>query len=109
MARLSAGARRCARHWALPARHPPRVLNDHRPIAPARRTDSTVALTLIPEVWAWRWAPEMHEVADTLSDQHLPTDLALALANVLQRWADTATGQPTDPTTILRQLHAHPS
>jgi len=66
-------------------------------------------LTLIPEVWAWRWAPEMHEVADTLSDQHLPTDLALALANVLQRWADTATGQPTDPTTILRQLHAHPS
>ena len=51
MARLSAGARRCARHWALPARHPPRVLNDHRPIAPARRTDSTVALTLIPEVW----------------------------------------------------------
>jgi len=51
----------------------------------------------------------MHEVADTLSDQHLPTDLALATANVLQRWADTATGQPTDPTTILRQLHAHPS
>lgn len=38
---------------------------------------------------AWRWAPEMHEVADTLSDQHLPTDLALATANVLQRWADT--------------------
>ena len=58
---------------------------------------------------AWRWAPEMHEVADTLSDQHLPTDLALATANVLQRWADTATGQPTDPATILRQLHAHPS
>jgi 3-hydroxyisobutyrate dehydrogenase-like beta-hydroxyacid dehydrogenase len=56
---------------------------------------------------AWRWAPEMREVADTLSDQHLPTDLALATANVLQRWADTATGQPTDPATILRQLHAH--
>lgn len=56
---------------------------------------------------AWRWAPEMHEVADTLNDQHLPTDLALA--TVLQRWADTATGQPTDPATILRQLHAHPS
>lgn len=58
---------------------------------------------------AWRWAPEMHEVADTLNDQHLPTNLALATANVLQRWTDTVTGQPTDPTTILRQLHAYPS
>jgi len=57
---------------------------------------------------AWRWAPEMHEVADTLSDQHLPTDLALATATVLQYWADTATGQPTDPATVLRQLHTHP-
>jgi 3-hydroxyisobutyrate dehydrogenase-like beta-hydroxyacid dehydrogenase len=58
---------------------------------------------------AWRWAPELHEVADTLSNQHLPTDLALATATVLQRWADTATGQSTDPATILRQLHTHPS
>ncbi len=57
---------------------------------------------------AWRWAPEMHEVADALSDQDLPTDLALATATVLQRWADTATGQPTDPATVLQQLHAHP-
>lgn len=58
---------------------------------------------------AWRWAPEMHEVADTLNDQHLPTDLATATATVLQRWADASTGQPTDPATILRQLHTHPS
>jgi hypothetical protein len=60
---------------------------------------------------AWRWAPEMHEVADTLREQDLPTDLALALAtaNVLRRWADSTTGQPTDLATILWQLHAHPS
>lgn len=58
---------------------------------------------------AWRWAPEMHEVADTLSAQHLPTDLALATATILQHWADTVTGQSTDPATILRQLHTHPS
>ncbi|MGH4022786.1 MAG: DUF1932 domain-containing protein [Pseudonocardiaceae bacterium] len=58
---------------------------------------------------AWRWAPEMHEVADTLSNQHLPADLALATASILQRWADTATGQPIDLATILRQLRTPPS
>jgi 3-hydroxyisobutyrate dehydrogenase-like beta-hydroxyacid dehydrogenase len=54
---------------------------------------------------AWRWAPEMHEVADTLSEQDLPTDLAHATATILRHWADTTTGQPTDPATTLRQLH----
>lgn len=55
---------------------------------------------------AWRWAPEMHEVADTLSEQHLPSDLALATATILQHWADDITGGgPTDPASILRQLH----
>ena len=44
---------------------------------------------------AWRWAPEMHEVANTLGAQHLPADLALATAGILQHWADT-TGQPAD-------------
>ena len=55
---------------------------------------------------AWRWVPEMHEVADTLRAQHLPPDLALATAEILRRWADTTTEQPTDLTDILRQLHA---
>jgi 3-hydroxyisobutyrate dehydrogenase-like beta-hydroxyacid dehydrogenase len=53
---------------------------------------------------AWRWAPEMHEVADTLSVQHLPPDLALATAAVLQHWADH-TDQRTDPGSTLQQLH----
>ncbi|MDQ3764017.1 MAG: DUF1932 domain-containing protein [Actinomycetota bacterium] len=57
---------------------------------------------------AWRWAPEMHEVANTLGAQHLPPDLALATADILQHWADTTTDQPADPTSILRQLHVSP-
>ncbi len=57
---------------------------------------------------AWRWAPEMHEVATTLDAQHLPPDLALATAHILQHWANTTTNQPTDPGTILRQLHLPP-
>ncbi len=57
---------------------------------------------------AWRWAPEMHEVASTLSAQHLPADLALATADILQHWADTTTDQPTDLNSILRQLHVPP-
>ncbi|MGH3961791.1 MAG: DUF1932 domain-containing protein [Pseudonocardiaceae bacterium] len=57
---------------------------------------------------AWRWAPEMHEVANALGAEHLPPDLALATADILQRWADTTTGQPTDLGTILRQLHLPP-
>jgi len=57
---------------------------------------------------AWRWAPEMHEVATTLSAQHLPPDLALATASILAHWADTITDQPADVSTILRQLHAPP-
>ncbi|MGH3836370.1 MAG: DUF1932 domain-containing protein [Pseudonocardiaceae bacterium] len=57
---------------------------------------------------AWRWAPEMHEVADALGARQLPPDLALATADILQHWADTTTDQPTDLGTILRQLHLPP-
>lgn len=35
---------------------------------------------------AWRWAPEMEEVADTLRAADLPTDLAEATAGVLTHW-----------------------
>lgn len=56
---------------------------------------------------AWRWAPEMHEVADSLRAQHLPPDLALATAEILRHWADTTTAdEPPDLASILRQLHA---
>ncbi|MGH3768623.1 MAG: DUF1932 domain-containing protein [Pseudonocardiaceae bacterium] len=56
---------------------------------------------------AWRWAPEMHEVADTLRAQHLPPDLALASAAILQHWADCP-DQQTDLDNVLRQLHMPP-
>lgn len=35
---------------------------------------------------AWRWGPEMHEVADALRAADLPTELAEAAASVLARW-----------------------
>jgi 3-hydroxyisobutyrate dehydrogenase-like beta-hydroxyacid dehydrogenase len=37
---------------------------------------------------AWRWAPEMLEVADALTDVGLPNELALAAAKVLDHWHD---------------------
>lgn len=35
---------------------------------------------------AWRWAPEMHEVADTLRASGLPPQMAEAAAAVMGRW-----------------------
>lgn len=35
---------------------------------------------------AWRWAPEMNEIATTLEAAALPSDLAQASAEVLARW-----------------------
>jgi 3-hydroxyisobutyrate dehydrogenase-like beta-hydroxyacid dehydrogenase len=37
---------------------------------------------------AWRWAPELREVADTLSASGLPAELAQAASEVLLRWDD---------------------
>lgn len=37
---------------------------------------------------AWRWAPELHELADTLASDQLPTDFALSAADLLSRWND---------------------
>ncbi|MBV8539342.1 MAG: NAD(P)-dependent oxidoreductase [Pseudonocardiales bacterium] len=54
---------------------------------------------------AWRWAPEMREVADTLRAHQLPVDLALATAEVLQRWHDNSPVPTDSPTAALRRLH----
>ncbi|MFV2195469.1 DUF1932 domain-containing protein [Nocardiopsis sp. LOL_012] len=35
---------------------------------------------------AWRWAPEMREVADTLASTGLPSDLAAAAASAFELW-----------------------
>lgn len=47
-------------------------------------------LNYLPSVAAraWRWAPEMLEVADSLTEAGLPTDLAVAASRVLDRWHD---------------------
>ncbi|GDY32323.1 hypothetical protein GTS_39560 [Gandjariella thermophila] len=37
---------------------------------------------------AWRWAPELREIAHTLDAAGLPPDLADATATVLERWSD---------------------
>ncbi|WP_281284357.1 DUF1932 domain-containing protein [Nonomuraea diastatica] len=37
---------------------------------------------------AWRWAPEMEEVAGALRAAGLPDDLAVAAHAVLSRWED---------------------
>jgi 3-hydroxyisobutyrate dehydrogenase-like beta-hydroxyacid dehydrogenase len=57
---------------------------------------------------AWRWAPEMHEIATTLDVQHLPSNLALATGDILQHWADTTVDQPTDPDSAIQRLHLPP-
>jgi 3-hydroxyisobutyrate dehydrogenase-like beta-hydroxyacid dehydrogenase len=37
---------------------------------------------------AWRWAPELREIAATLEDAGLPPETAAATAETLSRWAD---------------------
>ncbi|WP_260859962.1 DUF1932 domain-containing protein [Streptomyces cupreus] len=35
---------------------------------------------------AWRWGPEMQEVADTLREAELPSEMAEAAASVMAHW-----------------------
>lgn len=51
---------------------------------------------------AWRWAPELHEIADTLEANRLPADFALDAATVLLRWH----GDKDDPDLSLETVLA---
>jgi 3-hydroxyisobutyrate dehydrogenase-like beta-hydroxyacid dehydrogenase len=51
----------------------------HAPLARPNSLPGTAAR-------AWRWAPEMDEIADTLGAAGLPPDMARAAASVLARW-----------------------
>jgi 3-hydroxyisobutyrate dehydrogenase-like beta-hydroxyacid dehydrogenase len=53
---------------------------------------------------AWRWAPELHEIADTLQADELPADLALSVANLLFRWHDDKDNEKLDLQTVLARL-----
>lgn len=52
---------------------------------------------------AWRWAPELRDVAAALRDAGLPAGQALAAAEVLDRWVDDKDSEPSLPE-VLRQL-----
>jgi 3-hydroxyisobutyrate dehydrogenase-like beta-hydroxyacid dehydrogenase len=51
---------------------------------------------------AWRWAPEMREIADASRDAGLPTDLPDAAAAFLEQWSE----HKDDPDVTLDQLLA---
>jgi 3-hydroxyisobutyrate dehydrogenase-like beta-hydroxyacid dehydrogenase len=53
---------------------------------------------------AWRWAPEMDEVAETLRGAGLPNALATGAANVFRRWDADKDDDALDPDTALRHL-----
>jgi 3-hydroxyisobutyrate dehydrogenase-like beta-hydroxyacid dehydrogenase/GNAT superfamily N-acetyltransferase len=53
---------------------------------------------------AWRWAPEMREIADTLAAAHLPPNVPEAAAEVLQSWQHDKDDWGISPAEVLRHL-----
>lgn len=58
---------------------------------------------------AWRWAPELRDVADTLHEANLPDDLARGAAAVLDLWTDDKDNFELPLATLLDQLNQPPS
>jgi 3-hydroxyisobutyrate dehydrogenase-like beta-hydroxyacid dehydrogenase len=89
---------------ALAAQH---GVTEHLVTEAAQTTGSPLAqpdeLTTVAAK-AWRWAPELHEVADTLQAEELPADLALSLANILLRWHDDKEDPNLSLEKVLAQL-----
>ncbi|MCP2259037.1 3-hydroxyisobutyrate dehydrogenase [Streptoalloteichus tenebrarius] len=56
---------------------------------------------------AWRWAPEMDEVARALDAAGLPAELAQATASVLTVWGCEKDEAAAPVARVLRQLHLH--
>jgi 3-hydroxyisobutyrate dehydrogenase-like beta-hydroxyacid dehydrogenase len=74
------------------ARHTPRS-----PLAEPHRLPSLAG-------HAWRWTPELHEIADALEEEELPRDLALAAAAILFRWHDDKDNPSLPLETVLARL-----
>jgi 3-hydroxyisobutyrate dehydrogenase-like beta-hydroxyacid dehydrogenase len=53
---------------------------------------------------AWRWGPEMLEVADTLRESGLPTEMAEAAASVMARWEKDKDRQELPLADVLEHL-----
>lgn len=64
-----------------------------------------------PEVAAkaWRWAPEMREVAELLDESGLPPQLALGAAAALDRWTPAKDREDVDVAAALDLLAQRPS
>lgn len=59
-------------------------------------------------VKAWRWAPEMREVAALLSESGLPPGLALGAADALDRWGQAKDRDDLDVEAVLDLLAQPP-
>ena len=57
---------------------------------------------------AWRWAPEMHEIADALEDADLPTSLAEASAELFELLAPEKDNWSIAPEAVLQHLKQRP-
>ncbi|MEU6420225.1 NAD(P)-dependent oxidoreductase [Streptomyces spiralis] len=79
-------------------------------IAQGRSTSYLAETAYIRKVAAraWRWGPEMREVAYALREAGLPADLAEASAAVMSRWDDLK-DSPLDIPQALERLHRSPA
>lgn len=73
------------------------VLADLRALAPTLPDGARIA-SAAPR--AWRWSPEMDQIADALTDVGMVPDVALGAARLLDRW----TAHKDDPTVPPEQL-----
>ncbi|MFC8337573.1 DUF1932 domain-containing protein [Streptomyces rubiginosohelvolus] len=78
-------------------------------IAEGRSTSYLAETQYTPKVAAraWRWGPEMSEVASALREVGLPTDMAEAAASVMSRW-DGFKDEPPGFPEALQQLRTPP-
>jgi 3-hydroxyisobutyrate dehydrogenase-like beta-hydroxyacid dehydrogenase len=79
--------------------------------AEAMRANALAGRSAFPGVAAsaWRWAPEMDEVAESLRTAGLPDALAAGAANVFRRWDADKDNVDLDPDTALRHLRVTPT
>ncbi|MFD7228857.1 DUF1932 domain-containing protein [Streptomyces sp. NPDC059881] len=75
-------------------------------IAQGRSSSYLAEAEYFPKVAAraWRWGPEMREVASALEEAGLPSDLAVASATVMGRW-ESLKDSSMDVAQVLDRLH----